>query len=148
MKFHGDITKDGKLTFTGSRLWVANRIKELPEQEVTIEITKYRKPRSLSQNAYLHGVLIPCFREALNGVGYDEVKDDVQAKEILKQMFLKRSVINKETGEVLEYVQNTSDLTTEEMGKFYEEVWKFCAENLNYVIPSPGQQSSLILESF
>lgn len=146
MKFRIKILK-GKIEFTSQRSWVNNRIKLLEDGDYTMEIKKYKKPRSLQQNSYLHGVLIPCFREALNGVGYDEVKDDVQTKEILKQMFLKRSVVNKETSKVLEYVQNTSELTTEEMGIFYEEVWKFAAENLNYVIPSPGQQSELILET-
>jgi hypothetical protein len=92
-------------------------------------------------------VLIPCFREALNEVGYDEVKTDEQAKLLIKSMFLRRTVTNKETGEVLEYIQDTSALNTLEMANLYEDVWKFAAENLNYVIPSPGQQSELILES-
>ena len=62
-------------------------------------------------------------------------------------MFLRRSIVNKETGETLEYIQDTSALNTLEMATLYEDVWKFAAENLNYVIPSPGQQSELILET-
>ena len=146
MKLRATI-ENGKLDFTGSRQWVQERIKLLQDGEYTVEIKRYRKPRSQQQNAYLHGVLIPCFREALNEAGYDEVRDDVQAKEIIKQMFLKKKIVNKDTGEVLEYVQNTSELSTEETAKLYEDVWKWTAENLNYVIPSPGQQSELILES-
>lgn len=99
-----------------------------------------KNKRSLNQNAYLHGVLIPEFRFALNSVGYDEVKTDAQAKEIMKAMFCKRQVTNKETGEVLEYIQNTSDMTREEMGILYDEVVKFCAENMNYIIPLPNEQ--------
>src|SRR5690606_37023707 len=95
--------------------------------------------RSLPQNAFLHGVLIPEFRAALNSVGYDEVKTDAQAKEIMKAMFCKRQVTNKETGEVLEYIQNTSDMTREEMSILYDEVIKFCAENMNHIIPYPNE---------
>ena len=93
----------------------------------------------------MHAVLIPCFREALNEAGYDEVRDDTQAKEIIKQMFLKRSVVNKDTGEVLEYVQNTSELNTLEMAELYESVWKFTSTYLNYTIPSPGVQAEIFL---
>jgi hypothetical protein len=95
----------------------------------------------------LHAVLIPCFREALNQAGYDEVRSDEQAKLLMKSLFLKRSTTNHETGEVLDYIQDTSALNTLEMAELYEAVWKFCAENLNYFIPSPGQQSELILET-
>lgn len=142
MNLRATIT-NGKLEFTASRTWVKERLKLLRDGDYTVEIKKYRKPRSQPQNAYLHGVLIPCFREALNEVGYDEVKNDEQAKLIMKSMFLRRSVTNKETGEVLEFIQDTSALNTVEMATLYEDVWKFAAENLNYVIPSPNSQTEI-----
>lgn len=111
----------------------------LKDGRYNVEVTKITK-RSNQQNRYLHGLLIPEFRRALNSVGYDEVKTDEQAKEIMKQMFLKRQVINKETGEVLEYVQQTRDMTKEENGILIEDVIKFCAENMNYQIPYPNEQ--------
>lgn len=99
--------------------------------------------RTPPMNAYLHGVLIPEFRKALNGVGYDEVKTDEQAKRILKSMFLTRQVTNKETGEMIEYVADTSDLTKEEMSILYDEVIKFAAENMNHQILYPNEQSMM-----
>ena len=134
---------NGKLDFTANRSWVKERLKLLQDGDYTVEIKRYRKPRSQPQNAYLHGILIPCFREALNEAGYDEVKDNEQAKLLIKTMFLKRIVTNKETGEVLEYVQDTSALNTLEMATLYEEVWKFTSEHFNYVIPSPNSQAAL-----
>ncbi len=143
MKFHSKKV-NGKFIFSA---WAKARIAELPDdQEYSFEIKRYKKPRSLPQNAYLHGVLIPCFREALNQVGYDEVKTDEQAKQIIKNMFLKTSVTNHETGEVLEYVKDTSELNTEEMAILYEDVWKFAAEHLSYVIPAPGQYAEMFLQ--
>lgn len=111
----------------------------LKDGKYNVEISKISR-RSNQQNRYLHGVLIPEFRRALNSVGYDEVKDDEQAKEIMKQMFLKRQVVNKDTGEVLEYVQQTRDMTKEENNILIEEVIKFAAENMNYQIPYPNEQ--------
>lgn len=115
---------------------------QLTEGKYNVDITKIDK-RSNQQNRYLHGVLIPEFRKALNSVGYDEVKTDSQAKEIMKQTFLKREVVNKETGGKLEYVQQTRDLTKEENNILIEEVIKFCAENMNYVVPYPNEQVEL-----
>lgn len=146
MKLRATLDDKGNHKFSGSKEWIKSMLKRLEPGEYIWEIKRYRKPRSHQQNAYLHGVLIPCFREALNSVGYDEVKTDEQAKLIIKSMFLKRSVANIETGEVIEYIQDTSALNTFEMATLYEDVWKFASEHLNYVIPGPGQQSELILE--
>lgn len=114
----------------------------LKDGKYNVEVTKITK-RSNQQNRYLHGLLIPEFRRALNSVGYDEVKSDEQAKEIMKQMFLKRQTVNKDTGEVLEYVQQTRDLTKEENNILIEEVIKFCAEHMNYQIPYPNEQLTM-----
>lgn len=140
MKFRSKILESGEHKFENSRKWIAERLKTLAPGDYIWEVKRYRKQRSLSQNAYLHGILIPCFREALNEVGYDEVKTDEQCKLIIKAMFLKRQVTNKETGEVLEYIQDTSALNTLEMATLFEEVWKFSSEHLGYVIPSPNSQ--------
>lgn len=116
-----------------------NALRSLTEGRYVVKIDKATK-RSLNQNAYLHGVLIPCFRSALYEAGYDEVKTNEDAKDIMKLMFLKKRVVNKETGEVLEFPGHTAELTTVEMATLFEDVFKFCAESLNYFIPSPLEQ--------
>lgn len=128
--------RDGKPTNADN---VRKLFNQLKDGKYNVDLTKIDK-RSNQQNRYLHGVLIPEFRKALNSVGYDEVKTDEQSKEIMKQMFLKRQTVNKETGEVLEYVQQTRDLTKEENNILIEEVIKFCAENMSYTIPYPNEQ--------
>jgi hypothetical protein len=124
---------------------IATFFNEIKDGKHIIESKDYNK-RSDQQNRYLHGILIPEFRKALNDVGYDAVKTDAQSKLVLKKMFLTRQVVNKETGEVLEYVQNTSDLTKEELNILIEEVIKFAAENMNYVIPYPNEQTTIDYE--
>lgn len=99
-----------------------------------------KNKRSLPQNAYLHAVLIPEFRKALNSVGYSEVRTEDQAKLIMKSMFLRETVTNEQTGEVIEFIKDTHNLTREEMGVLIEEVIRFAAENMGYVIPYPGEQ--------
>jgi hypothetical protein len=117
----------------------------LPDGKNLIESDNSTK-RTLPQNRYLHGVLIPEFRKALNSVGYDEVKNDSQAKLILKTMFLTRSTTNKETGQILEFVEDTHNLTTVELNTLIDEVIKFCAEHMSYQIAYPNEQMMLSYE--
>lgn len=37
-------------------------------------------------------------------------------------------------------------MSKEEMGKFYDEVIQFAAENMNYQIPYPSEQTTLNLD--
>jgi len=104
---------------------------------------KHKKKRSIEQNSYLHAVLIPEFRKALNSVGYSEVKTDEQAKSIIKSMFLTRAVSNETGAAPVHYVQDTSKLSKSEMAEFVDEVIKFCAENMSYIIPYPGEKLKL-----
>lgn len=114
-------------------------IESLKDGKYKCEISPVNQ-RTLPQNSYLHGILIPEFRKALVSVGYDEVKNDDQSKQIMKSMFLTIETPNKETGEMIKYVRRTRDLTKEELNILIEEVIKFCAENMNYLIPFPSEQ--------
>lgn len=134
--------KSGEIT---NRKAVATLFKSLSDGRYDLEISDVSR-RSNQWNRYLHGILIPEFRKALNEAGYDEVKTDAQSKEIIKRMFLTRQVSNKETGEVLEYTQRTRDLSKFEASVLIDEVVKFAAENMNYVIPMPSEQTTLKYE--
>lgn len=125
-----------------NRATVARFFKELKigRHELT---AKHLNKRSLPQNAYLHGVLVPEFRKALNSVGYNEVKTDAQAKAVMKSMFLTRE-IESETGEKIHYVQDTSELNKDEMGTLYDDVIQFCAEHMSYNIPYPNEQLMML----
>ena len=118
---------------------VKKQFEQLNDGRYLVTITNKNK-RTLPMNAYLHGVLIPEFRKALNSVGYDEVKNDDQAKLVMKSMFLTDNITNKETGEIIQFVKDTHQLTTLEMSSLFDEVIKFSAENMNYVIPYPNEQ--------
>lgn len=109
-----------------------------------VELTlKFKSKRSLRQNNYLHGTLIPEFRNALNSCGY-RIKDNVMAKKILKTTFLTRHVENELTGEEIPYVLDTSDLDKKQMSELVDEVIQFAAEHLNgYQIPYPNEDLEL-----
>jgi len=116
---------------------------ELKDGIYTCDVMSNNK-RSLSQNAYLHGVVIPLVLEGLREAGFEDVRDADDAKDVIKGLFLKKKVVNRETGEVLsEIIKDTSDLTTIEMIDFIDEVVRWAAEYLSIHIPAPNSQSTI-----
>jgi 6-pyruvoyl-tetrahydropterin synthase len=102
-----------------------------------------KKKRTNGQNRYIHGVLFPELKNAFNEAGWDEIRTMEMAKEIAKRRFLTTQIVNEKTGEVMEFVKETSQLSTLEMNVFIDDVIKFAAENLNYQIMYPNEQASL-----
>lgn len=103
--------------------------------------SKSIKRRSLQQNAYLHGVIIPIVYDGLRNNGFDDVRDHEDAKLIIKSLFLKKKVSNGV--EAIEIIQDTSKLTTIEMMTFVDEVIKWSAEYLSVIIPLPGEYAPM-----
>jgi len=120
------------------KVW-AKYVKSLPDGYYTVNIEN-KKKRSNNQNSYLHGVIIPMVFEGLKDAGFDEVRTHEDAKLIIKALFLKKSIVSKSSGEVIEIIQDTSALTTTEMNEFIESVIKWAAEYLSIQIPYPNEQ--------
>lgn len=104
---------------------------------VTIES---KNNRSNQQNRYYHGVIIPFVKDGLKEAGFSEIRTHEDAHEILKYMFLKKRVVNEETGEVIELLGTTTTLTTIEFNAFVEDIIRWAAEYLNIQIPLPNEQ--------
>lgn len=102
---------------------------------------KKKNNRSLNQNAFYHGCIIPEFKRGFYEIGYDLTSSDVH--EFLKDRFLKKEIPNKETGEFLEVPVSTATLTTIEFNEFISKCQQLAAEYLNIVIPDPNQQVEL-----
>lgn len=107
--------------------------------------SEHADSRSSNQNRYLHGVVIPLVFQGLRDAGFDDVRDKEDAKTVIKTLFLKRKIRNKETEDVIEVVRRTRDLTTFEMMEFLEEVCKWSQEYLSVYIPPPGEQAKLAI---
>lgn len=137
MMFFGKI-ESGELKIK-NRAKMLEYMKTLPDGWYRLELKKTTQ-RSLPQNSYFHGVLIPEFRKALNGVGYNAVKTDDQCKRVIKSMFLTREISNEDGGKPIHFIQETHTLSKEEMTILIQEVIQFAAENLDYVIPLPGEK--------
>ncbi len=105
---------------------------------------KPRKLRTLGQNAYYHAIMVPMVKQGLRDAGYDEIKSNADAHEVLKSLFLKKDIVSKQSGDIVTTVPgSTTDLTTVEFKEFMERVAQWSAEFLGVYIPPPGMQMTI-----
>lgn len=129
--------KDGKLTRNIPQL--TEVIKSFEGKEITIKIEKRKKKRSNPQNAYYYGVVISIMRDALKDAGYIMTNESVH--EMLKLRFLKETImINEDTGECIERIKSTTELSTSGMMDYFTEITIFAAEYFQVQIPEPNEQ--------
>lgn len=114
-------------------------MQELSDGKHLLTFKDLRK-RSIPQNSYYWAVIVPLVRRGLYEIGYDEVKSDEDAHEIVKGLFIKKQLANHLTGEVIEFAGSTKELTVPEFNELIERVIKWAAEYLGIVIPSPNQE--------
>lgn len=107
------------------------------KHQVTI---KDIRNRSLPQNDYYWGVVVPMVRKGLYDNGYDDVRTNDHAHEILKHIHLRRRMESKQNGDVIYISERSSKLTVVEFSEYIEAICRWSAEYLGVVIPSPNQE--------
>lgn len=113
-------------------------------EKVTITVKTRRKPRSLPQNSLMHAYMTIIANESGNTLE--------TVKSALKRLFLTREVTDKngglvfnpKTGEILKYIQDTSELSTIEMMIFTEEI-RLWAMDFGIILPLPDENHKLNL---
>lgn len=110
-----------------------------------VTIKDIRK-RSLPQNAYYWGVVVPMILRGLNDAGFDDVENKDDAHEVIKQLHLKKLVVSKQTGDMIEIAGSSSKLSIPQFDEFLDKVCKWASEYLSVVIPSPNQELAMFCE--
>lgn len=109
-------------------------------------IIKDARTRSLPQNAYYWGVIVPIIRRALYEEGYDEIVTEMDAHEFLKAMFLSKRVVSKKTGHTVDVPGKSSKLTIPEFNEYIERICRWAAMDLSVVIPAPNEPLAQLAE--
>lgn len=96
-------------------------------------IKKKFKKRSLPQNNYFHGVVIPMIAEEIGE------QDEAEVKALLKAKFLSKEkvIAGKDKWETVKIVGRSSKLDTNTFGIFIEKCRQWASEFLGLVIPDP-----------
>ena len=136
-----------KLDFLSKKNFL-NDIKDFKDKDrVWIVIEKYYTKRSLKQNNLLHLYLSEIAKET--GMQLEQIKDALKKKFLTVALTTKDGEIiaDKESGEVLERVRGTSELTVVEFMEFTDNVRLWSAEFLGLILPLPEEQTELKLNT-
>lgn len=133
---------NGKLTRNRNQLTEA--IKSFEGNTITITLDKAKKKRSNPQNSFLWGCCYPIVQSCLKETGNNFTIDNVH--DLLKMKFLKESVlVNEETGECIERIKSTTELSTTDFCLYVSEIQKFTEEWFGVLIPDPSTELKLEL---
>lgn len=132
-----------KLDFLSKKNFLED-LKDFKDKDrVWIVIEKYYAKRSLKQNNLLHLYLSEIAKET--GMQLEQIKDALKKKFLTVALTTKDGEIiaDKESGEVLERVRGTSELTVVEFMEFTDNVRLWSAEFLGLILPLPEEQVEL-----
>lgn len=107
-------------------------------KDIRITIERKRKQRSMSQNAYYFGVVVPLVQAMLVDYGNDVDPEETHA--FLKEHVGKLvSAIADKDGKRIAIVKSSATLSTVEWEAYMERIKRWAAENGTF-IPDPGRQ--------
>ena len=124
---------------------VREKFTELKDGKYLVTIKSIKK-RSLPQNKYYWSVVVPMVKDGLRDAGYNDIKTNEDAHEILKHLFLKKTITSEKTGEEITIAGSTAKLQTTEFNQFLEDIWQWASEYLNISIPQPNEQMIMFAE--
>lgn len=126
------------LAEVGQKHKLMGQIAKLPPGLYDVGIRRRVRTRSLDQNAYWWSAVIGPWLEYLREVEGDPTISKRQAHLALKKAVLgSREIVSKHTGEVVEIIPDSHDMTTEEFSQLIEAAAKWLSEFAELiVIPS------------
>jgi hypothetical protein len=121
--------ENGKLVIENKKLFEVY-LYGLNDKEVEVIIRKPKKHRSLKQNAYYWGVVIPLVAREMGEIELEETHD------FMRNKFLRKGIDIK--GKRYEITRGTSSLSTVEFEDYLEKcrVWANLALQLNIPLPN------------
>jgi hypothetical protein len=144
ISFKFDISEQGKVEKIHQKTYFDDFLKQFAGKSVKITVEKWKKQRSLNQNAYYHGSLIVQVIDALVNSGYPRSEFSAEiVHDMLKAKFLKKDLVSEITGDIINITGSTATLTTTEFMDYIDDISRWMAEYLNTVLILPNEQSTL-----
>ena len=135
--------KNGKIT--RNRNLITDALASYEGKECIIKIEKPKKTRSIRQNKFYWGIILPIVQNCLKVSGHFMTINDTH--ELLKLKFLKEIVfIDEITGEVTERIKSTTELSTVQEMEYFGNIQDWTREYFNTEIPDPNEDLTLNFE--
>ena len=125
-----------------NRNLIIDAINSFEGKNVLITLQLAKKQRSNPQNAFYWGVILPIVKQCLKDAGH--VLTTEATHDLIKLKFLKETLfVNEDSGEVLERIKSTTELSTSQFMDFVTEIRQFTLEYFNTDIPEPNENITL-----
>ena len=132
-------------TLTRNTNLIKDAIQTFEGKQIVIKIEKAKKKRSTQQNRFYFGVIIPIVQNCLKEAGH--IMTNESTHDLIKLKFLKEALfVNEETGEVIERIKSTTELSTSQFMDLLAEINNFTFEYFGVTLPSPNDDLTLNLE--
>ncbi len=132
-------------TLTRNTNLIKDAIQTFEGKQIVIKIEKAKKKRSTQQNRFYYGVIIPIVQNCLKEAGH--IMTNESTHDLIKLKFLKEALfVNEETGEVIERIKSTTELSTSQFMDLLAEINNFTFEYFGVTLPSPNDDLTLNLE--
>jgi hypothetical protein len=132
-------------TLTRNTNLIKDAIQTFEGKQIVIKIEKAKKKRSTQQNRFYYGVIIPIVQNCLKEAGH--IMTNESTHDLIKLKFLKETLfVNEETGEVIERIKSTTELSTSQFMDLLAEINNFTFEYFGVTLPSPNDDLTLTLE--
>ena len=126
----GGTIVSGRLKLEGLEVF-RQTLARFPDGPVTLRIIVGKRQRSLAQNSYYHGIVLPLFSEH-TGYSVSEAKDAIALH------LIPYEIIDLKTGEVVTVPGHTSKLTVAEFNDFIVRVQQLGSE-MGIYVPDPNE---------
>jgi hypothetical protein len=131
-------------TLTRNTNLIKDAIQTFEGKQIVIKIEKAKKKRSTQQNRFYYGVIIPIVQNCLKDAGH--IMTNESTHDLIKLKFLKETLfVNEETGEVIERIKSTTELSTSQFMDLLAEINNFTFEYFGVSLPSPNEDLTLTL---
>jgi len=132
-------------TLTRNTNLIKDAIQTFEGKQIVIKIEKAKKKRSTQQNRFYYGVIIPIVQNCLKDAGH--ILTNESTHDLIKLKFLKETLfVNQDTGEVIERIKSTTELSTSQFMDLLAEINNFIFEYFGVSLPSPNEDLTLKLE--
>lgn len=131
-------------TLTRNVNLIKDAIATFEGKQVVIKIEKFKKKRSTQQNRFYYGIVIPIVQNCLKEAGH--IMTNESTHDLIKLKFLKETLfVNETTGEVIERIKSTTELSTSQFMDLLAEINNFTFEYFGVSLPSPNDDLTLKL---
>ena len=123
---------------------VIDAFKSFEGKNLTLVLMPLKKQRSVSQNSYYWGVIIPIWQNILK-TEWGEFYSKEETHEFLKYNCNYLEKVNTDTGEIIRLSKSTTQNTTSDQEDFHLKCRQLAEEMFSVIIPLPNEQITIEL---